>query len=351
MLRVEAAQVSNFSDTLSSSIPGVASDHTLRFTTPNAMYDDGSTVTVTFPGGFDVSSITEDDVDIEDDGVDLTTDTTCGAVNAAVTLASQTLTIEMCNGGGVTIATSSVVVIKVGENATDSGAGANQVVNHVTPESYVLDLGGTMGNTGSTRIVILDDVTVSGSVNGYFIFSVDGVDAGQTVNADANTTFATSTATSVPFGLVQPNTNYVLAQDVAVTTNSESGFTVTVFADGNLQSVTGATINSFNDGTATATPIAWVAPSALYNQPDTYGHWGVTTEDNSLSDNDSFGNALYAGNFITTPREVFYATSSADGTTPNTGLTRVGYKLRISTLQEAAADYSTRLIYVATPVF
>jgi hypothetical protein len=115
--------------------------------------------------------------------------------------------------------------------------------------------------------------------------------------------------------------------------------------------VTGATINSFNDGTATATPIAWVAPSALYNQPDTYGHWGVTTEDNSLSDNDSFGNALYAGNFITTPREVFYATSSADGTTPNTGLTRVGYKLRISTLQEAAADYSTRLIYIATPVF
>lgn len=351
MLRVEAAQVSNLSDTLSSSAPGIDSDHTIQFTTPNAVYDDGSTITVTFPNGFNATAITEDDVDIEDDGVDLTTDTTCGAVHAAVTLASQTLTIEICSGGGGTIATSSVVVIKVGENATASGAGANQVTNHATPDSYALSIGGTMGNTGTTRIVIIDTVMVTGSVAGYFIFNVAGVEAGQTVNADANTTFATTTATSVPFGTVQPNTNYVLAQDLEVTTNSENGFTVTVVADGDLQSITGATIDSFVDGDGTTTPLSWVAPSTLYGQPDTYGHWGVTTEDVTLSDNDSFGNGLYAGDFVNNPREVFYATSSADGTTPHTGTTRVGYKLRISTLQEAASDYSTQLIYIATPVF
>jgi hypothetical protein len=321
------------------------------FTNTQAVYADGSTIEVIFPSGFGVGSITEDDVDIEDDGVDLSTDTVCGAVNAAVTLASQTLTIEICNAGGGTIATSSVVTIKVGQNAIDSGSGSNRITNNGTAGSYVLSLGGTAELTGDTHIVVVDQVQVSGNVTGSLIFSISGVDAGQTVNGDATATFSTTTATSVAFGVVEPNTNYVLAQDLAVTTNSTNGFTVTVNALTDLQSNNGATIDSFIDGTATATPITWAPPSADYLDPDTFGHWGRTTEDQTLSDDDSCGSPLYAGDFINNAREVFYSTSSADGTTANIGSTRVGYKLNISTLQEAANDYSTQIVYVATPTF
>ncbi|NJO83945.1 MAG: hypothetical protein HC828_14930 [Blastochloris sp.] len=95
----------------------------------------------------------------------------------------------------------------------------------------------------------------------------------------------------------------------------------------------------------------WAAPSATVGLTDTYGHWGLTTEDTSLSDDDSFGNALYVGDFIGSAREVMYATTSADGATPNIGTTRVGYKAQISVIQEAARDYTTTLTYVVTPIF
>ena len=346
-----AAQLTTLSDTLSTSQPNTASNHTIQFTTPSGVAADGSTITVTLPSGFGMGSVGEDDVDIADDGVDLTTAGVCGATNAAVTVASQTITIEICSGGGGAIAASSVVTIEIGDNATASGLGANQVTNHATEGSYELAIGGTMADEGYTQLVIIESVLVTGEVETYFEFSIAGVDEGETVNADATQTFATTTATTVPFGTVSPSTEYVLAQDLAVTTNAGDGFTVTVEASTDLTATNGATIDSFTDGTGTSTPISWAAPSGTYSDTDTYGHWGITTEDISLSDNDSFGNALYVGDFIGTPREVMYATSSADGTTAHTGATRVGYKMEITTMQEAATDYTTTLTFVATPIF
>lgn len=345
-----AAQLQQFSDTLSTSRPGLPSDHTMRFTTPSGVAADGSTIVITMPSGFDVSALGEDDIDVADDGVDLTTAPTCGATQAAVSTSTQTITITVCSGGGGAIASGSVVTIEVGTHATSSGAGVHQIVNHASAGSYELNIA-TPSDTGSTELIVVDAVTVSGQVDMYLDFSVDGVNAGQAVNADATLTFATTTATSVAFGTVAPDTAYVLAQDLAVTTNAVGGFTVTVEAAGNLQSLGGATIDPFVDGTGTSTPIVWAAPSSTVGLPDTYGHWGVTTEDTTLSDNDSFGNALYVGDFVDEPREVMYATSSADGSTPDVGTTRIGYRLEISAMQEAARDYTTSLTYVVTPVF
>ena len=101
----------------------------------------------------------------------------------------------------------------------------------------------------------------------------------------------------------------------------------------------------------TPRPLGWAPPAGTNGNTDTYGHWGITTEDVTLSDNDSFGNALYVGNFINNPREIMYATSSADGTTAHIGATRVGYKMEITFMQEAGNDYSTTLTYIATPMF
>jgi hypothetical protein len=171
------------------------------------------------------------------------------------------------------------------------------------------------------------------------------------VNGDATQTIGTTTATSVPFGTVQPTLEYVLAQDLSVTTNAVNGFAVTVEAASDLLSTSGATIDSFQNGTGVAVPTAWTDPSGTLGNTDTYGHWGLTTEDATLSDDDSFGTALYAGDFIQEPREVMYATTSANGIAPHIGATRVGYKLEVTTMQEAARDYTTTLTYVVTPVF
>jgi len=349
--RAYALQLDTLSDTLSTSRPSSAADHTIRFVTPSGVPADGSTIVIDVPTGFDMSTIGEDDVDIADDGVDLSTALACGLTQAAVSTSSQTITIEICTGGGGAIVANSVVTIEIGQNATSSGTGAHRIVNHASAGSYPLDIGGTMLDSGSTRLVVLDSVQVSGEVETYLDFSITGVNAGGTVNGDLTTLTGTSTATTVPFGTVAPATEYVLAQDVAVTTNAENGYVVTVVADGDLRSSGNATIDSFFDGTAEATPTTWDAPQPVSGLPDTYGHWGITTEDASLSDNDSFGTALYVGNFVDTPREVMYATSSADGTTQHIGATRVGYKLEVSVLQEAAADYQTTLTYVVTPVF
>ena len=45
------------------------------------------------------------------------------------------------------------------------------------------------------------------------------------------------------------------------------------------------------------------------------------------------------------------STNISDGSTANIGLTRVGYKIQIGALQEAANDYSNRITYVCTPTF
>ncbi len=349
--RALALQVTDFSDTLSTSKPGVGADHTLLFTTLSGVPADGTTIDIDIPVGFDVSLIDEDDVDVADDGTELTTGPVCGAVQAAVSVAGQTITVEMCTGGGGAIAPGSVVRVKIGEHAVESGIGSAQVVNSVSLGYHEIGVGGSMEDVGYTGVVIVESVTASGAVETYLGFSVGGVPLGEGVNGDLTLTTGTTTATSVPFGLVTYETEYVLAQDLFVTTNAGNGFTVTVEASGDLASDAGATIDSFTDGSALAVPAPWSQPAADTGNTDTYGHWGVTTEDNSLADGDSFDVARYAGNFIGVPREVMYATSSADGTTAHIGATRVGYKLETSVMQEAAREYRTTLTYVATPIF
>lgn len=351
LLHAEAAQLTSVQDILSTTKPGVPANHTLRFRTPTGVPADGSTIEVDIPNGFDVSLITEDDIDIADDGVDLSTDTVCGAVQAGVTIVDQKIIVEVCTGGGGAISATSILEIEIGLHATFSGTGAHQITNHATVGEYEVGIAGTMTDEGFTRIVIIDTVEVTGAVENFLDFEVSGVGPNQSVNADPILTFASTTATSMPFGLVTPANEYVLAQDISVNTNSKNGFVVTVFTDGDLMSTTGATINSFVDGAGVEIPEAWKEPASLPGLPDTYGHWGITTEDTSLSDDDSFGDALYAGDFILNPREVLFATSSADGTTPHIGKTRVGYKMEIGMMQEAAVDYRTQLSYIITPVF
>jgi hypothetical protein len=149
-----------------------------------------------------------------------------------------------------------------------------------------------------------------------------------------------------------------LAQDLQVTTNAGNGFVVTVEQDQNLLSATGADIDGFVDGAYTNTPTAWATPTNDVNDENTWGHWGLTSNDSNLDSdlNNAGGNRDFTSNdgyvaASTTPVEVFAHTGPSDGAAVDIGTSTVGYKIEVTPLQEAANDYTTTLTYIATPTF
>ncbi len=350
---VNAADVTNFSDTLSDSDSTVVSDHTIGFTvSPTGSLTSGENLTLTFDTGFDLGTITEDDVDMTINGAhtDLST-------NWVVSTSTELLTITSLGAGGV-LASSDVVVIYIGTNATSTadttGPGVNQIINPGLGSKTIV-LGGTMSDSGTTRVAIIDDVSVTASVDTTFTFNIYGVATNTApFNGDTSTTSASTTPTAIAFGTLEATQSELAAQRLTVTTNAANGFSVTIQQDTNLVSASTADINTFVDGDATSTPTVWQPPSGTPGSPDTYGHYGITSEDHVLSwgGGDPFGAAssLYVGQFsTTTPLEIFYHNGVSDGS--GDGETYVGIRIETSALQEAANDYSNTLTYIATPVF
>jgi len=339
----DAASLANVSNTLTDSAPGVVSDHTFVFDATSGV-DALGDITITFPAGsFDLSDVGPEDIDLLEDG-------TPEAIGGSWTVATTSDTITISSAGVADIAVGATVTVLVGLNATAAGDSPNtpdsQIVNP-TAGSYEIDIDvnnpTSDDDSGSTRVAIVDNVTVTASVDTTFTFTVDAVAGGATVNG--TTTGASSTATTIEFGELVANTASTAAQDLTVVTNAANGFTVTVTSDGQLNSTNGADIDGFRNGNFDSTPVAWESPSASIGSEETYGHWGLTSDDS-----DYFGSGEYVS-ASTTPVEIFAHTGPTDGSTTGEGTTRVGYTAEISALQEAANDYTATLTYVATPVF
>ena len=350
----EAANVTSYSDTLSDSEPSVASNHTIRFTTPTGVTN-GSTVVLNFSNGpFVVGSVDFTDIDVATTS-DFTLAANCaGSEKASAVFAGTTLTITFCSGDGGLIPANATTTIEIGLNATSQVAGNAQLTNP-SVGSYKIPLTAGASDTGETRVAIVNTVLVTASVDTLFTFTVAGLPGGTTVNT-ADTTGGTTTATTIPFGKLVANTASTAAQKLTVVTNARNGFVVTVIADSQLISANGADIDGFIDGAYTNTPTAWTAPAGTPGLENTYGHWAVTTDDGSLTAGltNPYNVGLGGNRFVsasTTPVEVFRNNGPTDGTGQGVGTTKVGYKTRISPLQEAADDYQATLTYVATPVF
>lgn len=341
----EAANVTSFSDTLSTSEPSVASDHTITFTTPTGVAS-GETITIDFSDGpfGNTGSVDYTDIDVATTSgeFDLAADCT-GSELASAAFSGTTLTITMCEAGS-NIAAGGTTTISIGQNAT-GGAGNAQLTNPTAgSRDIVLTAGGS--DSGTTIVAIVPVVTVTASVDTVFQFTVAGVAAGLTVNG--TTTGTTTSATEIGFGILEAGVATTAAQDLTVQTNAKNGFVVTVTADGQLTSTVGD-IDSFSNGGDQDTPLAWAPPSATLGLENTYGHWGLTSDDT-----DYFPTQQTYVAASTSPITIFSHTGPVDGVaSPSTGTstTRVGYTVQISSLQEAADDYSATLTYVATPTF
>lgn len=345
----DAANITDVSDTLSDSAPSASADHTISFVTPSGVANAG-TVVIDLSAGFTNGA----GVDFTDIDVATTTDysiaANCGGTeDIGAAFAGLILTLTFCSGDGGYIPAGATTTIQIGDNAI-GGAANQQLVNNASEGSY--EIGFTVGasDSGWTRVVILDDVLVTATVDTIFTFAVAGLAGGQTVNG--TTTTGLSSTTTIPFGTLQPGVATTAAQRLTVNTNAANGYVVTVQLDQPLQSSTGADIDGFAQGSYTNDPTAWVAPTSVVGSENTYGHWGITSDDNNTtrSAGDEFGSQEFAS-ASTSPRVVMSHTGPTNGTVTGEGTTRVGYKVQISGLQEAGDDYSATLTYVATPTF
>ena len=242
---------------------------------------------------------------------------------------------------------------------SDLAAGPYQILvadvtNPATAGSYVINLytknsGATVIERSSVAVAVIDDVTVTASVDPYLTFFIYGL----AISSEVNSVITTGSSTSqlMAFGVLSGSASSTLGQGIRVTTNAPNGFIVTVSQDHNLLSGNGADIDSFLNGNpASTTAYAWVQPTVNINDENTWGHFGVTSDDDSLSGGDEFGTSLYKGMEGTDPLTVMYSTGPADGATDSIGSTTVAYTIGISELQEMG-DYSNTLTYVCTPTF
>jgi len=359
---VQAANLTNVSNTLSTSEPSVDASHTINFTVPTgSSIASGNNIVITF--------------DSRDDGSP-GQDFNAGDISAAVGDASN-LTIEV-NGGGTSTPT---FVSSDNDSFTISGvtASAGQEVEIVVAEaagltnpakvngagvgdSYEIeiDVANATSDLGRTRVAIIDTVEVTAIVPTQFEFEIRPVATSTTVNGEATT--GGSSSTTIPFGELVADTAEFIAQQLSVTTNARNGFIVTVEQSGPLLSSTGADIDNFIDGGTTTLPTAWDTPDGtLAFGEDGWGHWGMTTEDGDVfsAGAPDFGGSDEYIAVLDTPQVVFGHDGPSDGTTTGAGtsadddigVTEVGYKIEITSLQEAGDDYNTTLTYIATPTF
>lgn len=337
----EAANVTSYSDTLSTSAPSVDADHTIEFTTPSGVANNTSIV-ITFAAAFDPTSVDYTDIDVATTSGQFTLFSDCStSAMASASFSGDVLTITMCNGDGGLIAPNGTTTISIGTNAT----GGDQAINNPAGiGSYEISLTAGPSDSGTTEVAIVNTVDVTASVDTVFTFTVTGVNTGQMVNGTSTT--GSTTATLINFGELTANTASTAAQDLTVVTNARNGFVVTVETDQQLSSANGAIIDGFVEGSYTTTPTAWAEPTPTLGQQSSYGHWGLTSDDTTY-----FASQQTYVSASTTPVEVFAHTGPANGATAGVGTTRVGYTVEISSLQEAASDYNATLTYVATPVF
>ena len=178
------------------------------------------------------------------------------------------------------------------------------------------------------------------STNGtILVFSIDGVTAASTT--EGVTTDIHTTPTDVPFGTLTVGATTTAAQQLTVSTNATNGYRVFAYTrQGFLRDGSGEIppIPATND-----TPDSWLNACTS----SATGCYGYHTGADVLSSGNTTRfapNDTYA-QFTSTPTEIAYSPVAA-----NDSVTKMIYRVRANELQDAG-NYSTTIVYIATPVF
>jgi hypothetical protein len=320
------------SDILSSLKASTVSNHTVLFTTPTGVAA-GETITLTLTSFSATSTLDFEDLDLSfeasgGDGVCDTGDTEItlagtksGATWSAVRTSATVITFESDTG---TIAAGAEVCVEVGTGAEEGTAGVEQITNPATG-SYTLAIGGTMADSGSVAIEIIDDdqVSVSATVDESLTFTISDNSIGFGTLSASDDFFAT--------GDTNGSATEVEAHTLVVGTNATNGYTMTL--NGATLTSGSDTIDAIGDtNTASAT-----STEQFGLRIDESGGSGVVSA--------PYAAAGFAFDTAAFPDQV----ASAAGASANTTYS-VRYLANITSSTEAGA-YTATLTYVATANF
>ncbi|MEN9327384.1 MAG: hypothetical protein RI947_192 [Candidatus Parcubacteria bacterium] len=359
--------------------------HTVTFTTASAV--NSGSVRVIIPA-FTTSSTTTIDgfpdfgSSVSGSGFDLNgingspgTYITCAG--GSVTWGTPTVTLPGSSGSGdhevncpftgtlnsstsvsITVGTSGKKVINPAPITSGHTRGTSDVYTITIRE---LDGSSNVIDTADVKVAPVEGVLVSATVDTSLTFSITGVDTtststcGRTASAS---TGAASTSTTVPFHTItSSDTAYNMAQLLTVSTNSTSGYGVTVEENAAL-SIDGLGVTTIANTSCGATPctsggIADPTPRDWITY-GTYRGFGYSLENVSGSD----AKFQYSDSSRTFNAAPFYVTGAStgppavmsNGGSVSSSQVRVCYQIVVSGTQ-TAGYYLNKLTYIATPNF
>lgn len=313
------AGYADLKDTISDSSFGAAADHTIIFTTSMDIGANGYYEVTLDP---DFGDILEAD---------------CAGPNVTTSTTTDTVRCTYSSSPGAATTTKILIYDVTNPLSADSLL--------VSVESY--NVGDTLLEAGQAVVAIVDNVSMSAHIESSLDFSMISSSTPMYINGIPLT--GSSTDTTLPFGTLSPVSSSTLGHTIGVTTNAPGGFSCTVQQDSELRNGAGDTINSFDnspDGTGSTTPHVWNPPVVDITKDNTYGHFGVTTDDFTLTEHDYSG-SRFTGLHGTNPSEIAYHNGPSEGTVLGSGLAHVAYSIQISALQEAG-DYTSTINYVCT---
>ena len=325
----QAASLTALSDTVTNLTAGAVANHTIRFTTPTGI-PAAATVILTFDNGTSLdAAMTFDDVDLTDDGTDMTiASTPTTAVWGAARTSSTVLTLT---NGTVAVAAGSLMVVEIGTNATFGATGTHQITNG-SAGTTTLRITGSFGDTGVMSMAIITNgvVALSAEVLASLSFTVsDNTIYFGNLKSSGSSCWAQGTD---PGYVTCPTVAEAEAFNMTAGTNASTGYTI---------SVQGATLTSGANTIAAMSSTA--APS-------------IGTEQFGIRANASGGSGSVNATYGTSGQYAY----TANGTTPAavasssvasaTTTYSVRYMANISTVTKAGS-YTTNHTYIATGNF
>ncbi|MEA1925742.1 MAG: hypothetical protein U9M90_00650 [Patescibacteria group bacterium] len=330
----KADALTSKSDIMSRLEASVAANHTIEFTlsATGGGVAAGEDITITFPAGFDTSTIVVADIDFEDNGTNLELLGTCSGTTWGAAMASDILTLTSCTG---TIAASHTVTIEIGTHATfNAVTGTHQITND-TAGTKTIAIAGSNGDDGNLLVQIIadDSVNVTATVGETLSFVINDTEIGFGSLSASTGRWATADANGTDASPALPD----VAHTLEVGTNASGGWAVT-YNGALLTSGASDTI----DGTTGITGDGDGNPAGASEE------FGISASTN--------GNAGIATGYerTATPNwdwETSTTTTLVSEIVPTaTETISVSYLANIVALTEAG-DYETDITYIATATF
>ena len=217
-----------------------------------------NTLTLTWPAGFDISSIAHGDVDLKEVGQsDQTIAASAGPAEWGFGVSGQVMTFTVLDTGATGITAGDTVEIEIGTGYA-SGA-SNEITNPSTAGSYNISIGGSFGDTGGFAVAIVDDSTVD-----------------VTATVTETITLALS-ATDLTFGTMSTGAEAFDSFTATVNTNADSGYTLR-YTSTALANPNGTALASATTATATAAGTEGWGINGVLNSSPSVG--GAKTETN-----------------------------------------------------------------------